>query len=120
MRMKMMIVMRKDLNMRKGKMCAQACHAALGVMALGLTLKDPKAYAPWYQENQEAKICVGVNSEKELLDIYDTALNAGILAYLVQDAGRTEFHGEPTYTCLAIEPCDSDKVDKITGGLSLL
>jgi peptidyl-tRNA hydrolase len=29
---KQMIVMRKDLNMRKGKMCAKATHASMAVL----------------------------------------------------------------------------------------
>ncbi len=39
---------------------------------------------------------------------------------LITDAGRTEFHGEPTNTTLAIGPDYSEKIDKITGGLPLL
>lgn len=34
--------------------------------------------------------------------------------------GKTEFHGVPTRTCLAIGPDDSEKIDAITGQLQLL
>ncbi len=32
---------------------------------------------------------------------------AGILSALICDAGMTEFHGQPTFTCLALEPPSS-------------
>ena len=38
---------------------------------------------------------------------------------LVRDAGHTEFHGEPTYTCLAFEPLYPDQIDPLTGSLPL-
>jgi PTH2 family peptidyl-tRNA hydrolase len=38
---------------------------------------------------------------------------------LVRDAGHTEFHGEPTYTCLAFEPLSAEQVDPLTGDLPL-
>ena len=38
---------------------------------------------------------------------------------LVRDAGYTEFHGEPTYTCLAFEPLAPEQIDPITGDLPL-
>ena len=47
------------------------------------------------------------------------AKEAGILSALICDAGMTEFHGEPTYTCLAFEPRYPDEVDPITGALPL-
>lgn len=118
--MKMVIVMRKDLNMRKGKMCAQAGHAVLGVMQLAAAVKEESAYTNWYKDNLQTKICVGVNSEEELIDIYNKALQKGIITYLVQDYGLTEFNNEKTYTCLALEPSENEDVDEITGGLSLL
>jgi PTH2 family peptidyl-tRNA hydrolase len=31
----------------------------------------------------------------------------------------TEFHGEPTYTCLALEPLEAEIADQFTGGLPL-
>lgn len=44
---------------------------------------------------------------------------AGILSALICDSGLTEFHGQPTYTCLAFEPALPEKVDPITGELPL-
>jgi len=66
-----------------------------------------------------AKVCVYVDSEDELLDIAEQGREQGFLVALIRDAGFTEFHGEPTYTCLAFEPLPADRIDPITGGLPL-
>ena len=60
-----------------------------------------------------------MDSEEELLDIDRKAKEAGILSALICDAGMTEFHGQPTYTCLALEPRFAEDVDPITGDLPL-
>ena len=60
-----------------------------------------------------------MDSEEALLEIDRKAKEAGILSALIQDAGHTEFHGEPTFTCLAFEPALPEKVDPITGELPL-
>jgi PTH2 family peptidyl-tRNA hydrolase len=67
-----------------------------------------------------AKICCRVNSEEELMSIHDQALSAGLQVHLITDSGKTEFHGQPTRTCLAIGPDDAAKIDAVTGHLELL
>ena len=54
------------------------------------------------------------------MQIHDKALEAGLEVHLITDSGRTEFHGQPTRTCLAIGPDEADKIDAITGHLQLL
>ena len=71
-------------------------------------------------EGPFAKVCVRVDSEAELLDVYEQAQAAGLRANLITDSGRTEFHGQPTPTCLAIGPDDAEKIDSVTGELELL
>jgi peptidyl-tRNA hydrolase, PTH2 family len=111
---KLVIVMRKDLNMRKGKMIAQGAHAAVRlVMDL-----DRDSLSRWFNDG-ETKICVGVNSEVELLDVYCKARAANLPTALIKDAGRTEFQ-QPTFTCCGIGPSDISEIDKITGELQLL
>jgi PTH2 family peptidyl-tRNA hydrolase len=66
------------------------------------------------------KVCVYVNSEQELLDIYNKAKEANIPCSLIQDCGLTEFGGVPTYTCVAVGPDWNDKINEITGHLPLL
>jgi peptidyl-tRNA hydrolase, PTH2 family len=127
---KQVIVMRKDLGMCKGKMVAQGAHASLGAVLLiqeddrktiGCVYSDDvyTAYEDWI-DGTFTKICVGVDSETQLMQVYKDAIQAGLPVKLITDAGHTEFHGQPTRTCLAIGPAWSDDIDKITGGLTLL
>lgn len=137
-RSKMMIVMRRDLKMRKGKIAAQAGHACidailtalnkegrmndLEVTSEGLALKSTdKPRSPlsdWFTCGC-AKVCVYVDSEEALLDIAKKAEERGIIASVITDAGMTEFHGVPTKTCLALEPLPADIADELTGTLPL-
>jgi PTH2 family peptidyl-tRNA hydrolase len=131
MKTKQVIVVRKDLNMRKGKMCAQAAHASLGaVFSRSFTDQDlggndykvipmEEELKSWFEE-RFTKICVGCDSEEQLLELASKAKEAGLLHFLCRDAGLTEFDGVPTYTTLAIGPCEDYEVDEITGRLSLL
>jgi PTH2 family peptidyl-tRNA hydrolase len=125
---KQVIVMRKDLGMRKGKMIAQGAHASLKVL-LDAGAVDPRgtsftipldtALASWLG-GRFTKICVSVDSEAALEAIVDRARAAGVPCALIVDAGTTEFHGVPTRTCCAVGPAWSDAVDAITGRLPLL
>ena len=135
---KMMIVMRRDLKMRKGKIAAQAGHACIDaiLMALskerrlndfemtdeGFLLKDTdKPSTPlsdWFMYGC-AKICVYVDSEEELLLLAQKAAERGIIASVITDAGMKEFHGVPTKTCLALEPFPAEMADELTGNLPL-
>ena len=127
---KQVIVVRKDLNMRKGKMVAQGAHASMKAILdegyfetpdLGLPLfviPMTEAVQAWLT-GLFTKICVGVNSLDELIDIYQQALDAEIACSLVLDSGLTEFK-EPTYTAVAVGPAPNEVVDKITGHLKLL
>ncbi|MEZ4241145.1 MAG: aminoacyl-tRNA hydrolase [Myxococcota bacterium] len=126
---KQVLVVRKDLGMRKGKMIAQGAHACLaavlGASAVarnpdgGLVLAVPPEVAVWL-DGLSAKIAVGVPSEEALLDVHARALAAGLPAALIRDAGRTEFHGVPTLTACAVGPGPSAAVDAVTGELTLL
>ncbi len=122
---KQVIVIRKELNMRKGKCVAQGSHASVGAVLLVQQnpfdySKDTREAIDEWMHGQFTKVCVSVDTEAELLDIYQQALDANLPVKLITDSGRTEFHGIPTRTCLAIGPSYSDDLDKITGGLKLL
>jgi PTH2 family peptidyl-tRNA hydrolase len=127
MQAKQVIVMRKDLNMRKGKMIAQGAHASLKVFldrgALapdgGYAFTTTPAMAAWLG-GRFTKVCVSVDSEAALDEVVARAREAGVPCALIVDAGATEFHGVPTKTCCAIGPAWVDEVDAITGKLPLL
>lgn len=130
---KQVIVMRKDLNMRKGKMVAQGAHASvqaivgqghIGYSDMGspvecLAVELTPAMGEWMRGNYK-KVCVGVNSEEELCALVHGAEALGLPHALITDCGLTEFGGVPTLTCCAIGPAEDELVDMITGGLSLL
>jgi PTH2 family peptidyl-tRNA hydrolase len=127
---KQVIVMRKDLNMRKGKMVAQGAHASMKAvldlmsdknekMTLHLGQPGYEAMKDWI-EGRFTKVCLSVNSEKEMLELYQKAKEKGLICSLITDAGLTEFGGVPTKTCIAIGPNWSNEIDEITGHLSLL
>ena len=128
---KQVIVMRKDLGMRKGKMITQGAHASMafltsnmgirkqyGNIYVGSTMLEP-VHIEWLNSSFK-KICVYVNSEEELLAVYEKAQQARVTAHMITDAGHTEFGGVPTRTCCAIGPDFDEEIDKITGHLPLL
>lgn len=114
--MKQIIVMRKDLNMRTGKMIAQGAHASMKATLANLDHPNVKE---WLQ-GAFTKIAVSVNSEEELFEIYNKAKDASLIAELITDAGRTEFNNVPTNTCIAIGPAKHEDLVEITGHLKLL
>lgn len=126
MSVKQVIVMRHDLKMRRGKQIAQGSHASMSFLSRRLQQDGQLSLANCSEAEQSwlngafAKICCRVDSEDELLTIYEQAKQAGLEVHLITDSGRTEFHGTPTNTCLAIGPDDSEKIDPITGNLQLL
>jgi PTH2 family peptidyl-tRNA hydrolase len=125
-RIKQVIVMRHDLGMRRGKQIAQGAHASMSFLVKrltsdqGLKLTDLPAEQQTWLSGAFAKICCRVDSEDELMAIHDEALAAGLETHLITDSGRTEFHGQPTRTCLAIGPAAATAIDAITGHLALL
>lgn len=134
---KQVIVIRKDLNMRKGKMCVQASHATMAFLTKGISYthdysttlgvfetryyntKQAEEITHWL-ENSFRKICVYVNSEEELLEVHQKALDAKLISHLIEDNGATEFNGIKTLTCLAIGPHYDSKFEGITDHLPLL
>lgn len=145
MHIKQVIVMRKDLGMRKGKMISQGAHASMKIFFDRIkefsqdvpNINDEHYYdRPRISKIKEmsisitpqmldwitgkfTKICVSVNSEKELLDIFEKAKCSCLPCALIKDEGLTEFK-EPTFTCCAIGPDLSERIDPITGSLPLL
>jgi len=117
---KQVIVIRKDLKMRRGKEIAQGAHASMAFLAKKALAQEEftPAERAWL-EGLFTKVCVRVDSEEQLLAVARAAEAAGIRAEVITDAGKTEFGGVPTRTCLAVGPDLSEKVDAVTGGLEL-
>ncbi|MFC1486719.1 peptidyl-tRNA hydrolase Pth2 [Thermoproteota archaeon] len=114
---KMVIVVRTDIKMSKGKMAAQAGHAAVSASEYARKNR-PEWWTPWINEGQ-CKIAVKAKSEQEILELERKARNTKLPAVLIVDRGLTEIPPNTT-TCLGIGPAPANKVDIITGKLSLL
>lgn len=126
---KQILVVRKDLNMRKGKIAAQASHASLQFLLDKMQPIDGQSnmrslelsndQLEWL-DDKFTKICVSVDSEQELLDLIEKAKEAKVTVHSIIDTGKTEFHGVPTLTCAAFGPEHEEKLIPITGHLKLL
>ena len=123
---KQVIVMRHDLKMRRGKQIAQGAHASMAFLTRRLQSRTSIGMDDFSPNEQTwilgsfAKVCVRCNSEEELMAIHDKAIASSLEVHLITDSGRTEFHGKPTRTCLAIGPDEAAKIDQVTGHLELL
>jgi len=132
---KQVIVVRKDLKMRKGKIAAQSAHASMKVFFDNITVMDIDAgvenqyycviqnitedMRDW-MEGLFTKVVVSCNSEEELNELYREAEKRNLPCSYIVDSGLTEFHGVKTPTCIAIGPAKSEEINKITGNLKLL
>ncbi|KAI1341929.1 peptidyl-tRNA hydrolase PTH2-domain-containing protein [Xylariaceae sp. FL0016] len=122
---KLVLVVRTDLGMTKGKIAAQCSHATLACYKTlsSLSAKDPSSpsariLSRWERLGQ-AKIAVQVKSEDEILTLMGQARSLGITSEVIQDAGRTQI--DPgSLTVLGIGPAPKSLVDQVTGGLKLL
>ena len=65
------------------------------------------------------KICLTVNSEEELLKVYNECKLNAIPTVLITDNGRTEFNDIPTNTCIGIGPFWNCEINKVTSHLKL-
>ena len=110
--------------MRRGKEIAQGAHASMAFMSRKLQKILPYShvtpshyFSTWEREwidGDFTKITLQVNSEKELLDLYNN-LKDKFECHLIQDKGLTEFGGVPTYTALGIGPHYSHLIDEFVG-----
>ena len=122
---KQVIIMRTDLNMRKGKMVAQGGHASMKVFfdnMIQKTFLESESYPEgvrYYDQmyqcsltpemikwmNGSFAIVVGCSSEEELHELKRQADEAGIVNAIILDNGNTEFKSRH---CVV---CESDKLN---------
>lgn len=111
---KQAILVRKDLDLPKGKLAAQVAHAAVECVLRA----DKKNVKEWREEGMP-KVVLKVASLKELQKFNQDAKDMGFTTALITDAGRTVV--EPgTVTCLGIGPEDEENLDKLIHALKLL
>jgi PTH2 family peptidyl-tRNA hydrolase len=112
--MKQVIIVRSDLKMPKGKMCAQVAHASVSAV-----LKSDKKVVKEWCSSGMAKIVVKVGSLRELRKYNQLAKDAGIVTAVITDAGRTVV-ASGTTTCCAVGPYKEKVVDAVTSSLKLV
>jgi PTH2 family peptidyl-tRNA hydrolase len=101
---KMVLVIRTDLQMGKGKVAAQCSHATLD--AYKQALKQSQLTRDWlhhWESEGVAKITLKCQDEDEMLRLQKEARSVGLVAKSIVDAGRTQI-AAGSRTVLAIGP----------------
>lgn len=119
---KMVLVVRQDLKMGKGKAAAQCSHATLALYKK-ITNPTSPAFNPemvkrWEYGNGQAKITLQVPNQEQMDILFAQALSLGVNAYIVHDAGRTQI-AAGSATVLGLGPAPKAVLDEITGLLKL-
>lgn len=154
-KIKQVIIIRKDLSMRRGKSEAMAAHASMKVFfdkmkqsTVSMFLTSFTNEMKEWMKKDFTKVVLSCDSEEELFELQKQAEEANIVNAIIQDNGLTEFKeicpdcngrgyykesfqltcptclqegkiNKPTFTCLAIGPDYSSKIDPITKNLKL-
>ena len=117
MKHKLVVAVRSDLELSRGKLAVQVAHAAV-MAAMDAKSRHRKAFSDWYDEGQK-KVVVKAADLQELHLLQHKARSLGLTTALVEDAGLTELP-PGTVTCLAVGPGPNEIVDQVTGHLKLV
>lgn len=112
--MKLVILVRQDLKLPKGKLAVQAAHAAVEA-----TLKSGKMKVSAWRVQGQKKVVLKVKDDKELIRFMQMAKDAGLKTALITDAGKTVI-APGTRTCVGIGPDSEQSIDSITGDLPMV
>lgn len=121
---KQLIIIRRDLKMRRGKEIAQGAHASMAFLTSNIN-EEGQLIRPLTQTElawitgKFTKVVLQVPNLEVLLKAHALAENFGIRSHLIVDSGATEFNGVPTVTAVAIGPEDSNALDPLFGNLKL-
>ncbi|XP_013384494.1 peptidyl-tRNA hydrolase 2, mitochondrial-like [Lingula anatina] len=114
---KLVLVVRNDLKMSKGKIAAQCSHAAVACVAQ-MQISDPETLKRWLDLGQ-AKVVVKINDEESMLAVEKKARSLGLNTKIIRDAGRTQV-APSTRTVLGVGPAPVSVLDEVTGHLKLM
>lgn len=115
---KLVLVVRNDIAMSKGKTAAQCSHAAVECYKATM-LHNPQKVNIWLANNQR-KIVVGIGTgEKGLFELAKVAKSHKVISCIITDSGLTKVK-PGTCTVMGIGPDNSEIIDKITGHLKLI
>lgn len=113
---KMILVVRNDLKMGKGKVAAQCSHAAVAAYKQ-VQRRNPELLKQWEYCGQP-KVVVKAPDEETLVNLLGQAREVGLTVSLIQDAGRTQI-APGSRTVLGVGPGPADLIDRVTGDLKL-
>ena len=116
-RYKLVVAVRRDLDMGKGKIAVQVGHAVI-TAAEETKRAHPDWWQRWFDEGQ-CKVAVKVTGESDLSKLNEAAKELGLPSAIIHDSGLTQIL-PGTATCVGIGPAPVELVDKITGNLPLL
>eukprot|EP01129_Flabellula_baltica_P004673 TRINITY_DN1645_c0_g2_i1.p2 TRINITY_DN1645_c0_g2~~TRINITY_DN1645_c0_g2_i1.p2 ORF type:complete len:193 (-),score=46.69 TRINITY_DN1645_c0_g2_i1:32-610(-) len=111
---KLVLIVRTDLGMKRGKVAAQCSHATLGAY---LNTEGSENTQRWLRRGS-AKVVLKVGSEEEMDMIRFTAKELGVPTHVVTDAGRTQI-ASGSRTVLALGPAPKSLIDVVSGHLKL-
>jgi PTH2 family peptidyl-tRNA hydrolase len=114
---KLVVAVRSDLELSRGKLAVQVAHAAV-MAAFDAKAHHRKWFSDWWAEGQK-KVVVKGGTLSDLHSLRAKARSMGLPTALVEDAGLTELP-PGTVTCLGIGPGPNHVVDQVTGGLKLM
>ncbi|KAK2735222.1 hypothetical protein FQN57_001327 [Myotisia sp. PD_48] len=115
---KMVLVVRTDLGMGKGKIAAQCSHATLACYKYSSSKMQNSSILKRWERGGQAKVALQTKCEEDLLLFQAQAISLGLCAQVIQDAGRTQI-ASGSRTVLGILGPKS-VVDTVTGHLKLL
>ncbi|KAL1958156.1 hypothetical protein VTO42DRAFT_5011 [Malbranchea cinnamomea] len=115
---KLVLVVRTDLGMGKGKIAAQCSHATLACYKYYFSKAPNSPILKRWERGGQAKVALQVKSEDELLLLQAQALSLGLCARVIQDAGRTQIASGSRTVLGILGP--KGVVDSVTGHLKLL
>lgn len=124
---KQYLVIRNDIKMSKSKMLLSAMRAAWNVFlaqeskphgfekirAQGLRCFEVEKWSAWLDHHCPQR-CVFVNSEGELLEIYNSAKRDGVPCHLVKNY-LSEGSEQQEYICCAIGPAQVRILESLCG-----
>ncbi len=121
----MVILVRTDLNMPKGKIGAQVGHGVQyymqsRMMEIANGQEASEAEKSWFTDGSHTKVCLKVGSLEELEQIQADAKELDLKTFLVTDNGVTMFLGKKTVTALAFAPVWEEEHIGLTSHLKLL
>ncbi|KIX05337.1 peptidyl-tRNA hydrolase [Rhinocladiella mackenziei CBS 650.93] len=115
---KLVLAVRTDLGMGKGKIAAQCSHATLACYKYLLNHAHSAPLLKRWEWGGQPKIAVKVDSEEELETLQAQAISLGLCAQVIHDAGRTQIAAGSATVLGVLGP--KSVVDQVTGQLKLL